>query len=138
MRNPLSAILQSADSIVSTLESARLPIVNDAMHLPARAAEDIVDSAQTIVLCAQHQARIVDDILTLSKLDASLLVISPERVQPPALVTKALKMYEAEIARAGIDARLCIESSFEQLKVDWIILDPSRFLQVIINLLTNA
>ena len=55
-------------------------------------AEDIVDAAQTIILCAQHQKRIVDDILTLSKLDASLLVIAPDKVQPEVLINKALKM----------------------------------------------
>jgi hypothetical protein len=81
---------------------------------------------------------IVDDILTLSKLDASLLVISPDKVQAPALIKKALKMYEAEIERAGIDATLCIEPTYEELGVDWVILDPSRLLQIMINLLTNS
>lgn len=47
-------------------------------------------------------------------------------------------MYEAEIERAGIDATLCIEPTYEQLGVDWVILDPSRLLQIMINLLTNA
>jgi hypothetical protein len=81
---------------------------------------------------------IVDDILTLSKLDASLLVISPDKVQTPALIKKALKMYESEIERAGIDATLCIEPTYEELGVDWVILDPSRLLQIMINLLTNS
>ncbi|KAK4494259.1 hypothetical protein PRZ48_014557 [Zasmidium cellare] len=140
LRNPLSAILQSADSIVSTLDAAGpgSNLRDEEISLSARTVEEIVDAAETIILCAQHQKRIVDDILTLSKLDASLLVISPEKVQPPMLVTKALKMYEAEIARAGIDAQLCIEPTYEQLGVDWVILDPSRLLQVVINLLTNA
>ncbi|KAF2165007.1 hypothetical protein M409DRAFT_67675 [Zasmidium cellare ATCC 36951] len=140
LRNPLSAILQSADSIVSTLDAAGpgSSLRDEEISLSARTVEEIVDAAQTIILCAQHQKRIVDDILTLSKLDASLLVISPEKVQPPMLVTKALKMYEAEIARAGIDAQLCIEPSYEELGVDWVILDPSRLLQVVINLLTNS
>jgi PAS domain S-box-containing protein len=138
MRNPLSAILQSADSIETILNSTGMPIIDEAMSLPAHVAEDIIDAAQTIILCAQHQKRIVDDILTLSKLDASLLVIAPDKVQAPILVTKALKMYEAEIERAGIDAQLCIEPTYDELQVDWVILDPSRLLQVIINLLTNS
>ncbi|CAK3992061.1 Transcription factor SKN7 [Lecanosticta acicola] len=138
MRNPLSAMLQSADSIVSTLTSLGMPISDEGITLPAQTAEDIVDAAQTVILCAQHQKRIVDDVLTLSKLDASLLVISPDKVQVPTLITKALKMYEAEIERAGIEAQLCIEPSYEELGVDWVVLDPSRLLQVIINLLTNS
>lgn len=137
MRNPLSAILQSADSIVSTL-SGDAPILNEQIVLSAAIAEDLIDAAQTIILCGQHQKRIVDDILTLSKLDASLLVISPDKVQAPALIKKALKMYEAEIERAGIEATLCIEPTYEALNVDWVILDPSRLLQIMINLLTNS
>ncbi|TKA49924.1 hypothetical protein B0A55_13328, partial [Friedmanniomyces simplex] len=79
MRNPLSAILQSADSIVSTLTATVMPIVGGNVSVSSETADEIVDAAQTIILCAQHQKRIVDDILTLSKLDASLLVISPEK-----------------------------------------------------------
>lgn len=138
MRNPLSAILQSADSIVTAMSSVGMPLLGEDITMDVDMAEDILDAAQTIILCAQHQKRIVDDILTLSKLDASLLVISPDRVQIPALITKALKMYEAEIERADIEAQLCIEPTYAELEVDWVILDPSRLLQVIINLLTNA
>ncbi|KAI7154666.1 histidine kinase [Hortaea werneckii] len=138
MRNPLSAILQSADSILSNLNSAGVPILTEQMTIRHDVAEEIIDAAQTIILCGQHQKRIVDDILTLSKLDASLLVISPDKVQPPKLVQKAFKMYESEISRAGITTRLCLEPSYQDLNVDWVILDSSRLLQVIINLLTNA
>ncbi|KAI7474511.1 histidine kinase [Hortaea werneckii] len=138
MRNPLSAILQSADSILSNLNSAGVPLLAEQMTIRHDVAEEIIDAAQTIILCGQHQKRIVDDILTLSKLDASLLVISPDKVQPPKLVQKAFKMYESEISRAGITTRLCLEPSYQDLNVDWVILDSSRLLQVIINLLTNA
>jgi signal transduction histidine kinase len=68
MRNPLSAILQCADEISTSLSNFRSG--NDEF----RAGQNVldlfdasVDAAQTIALCAQHQKRIVDDILTLSK-----------------------------------------------------------------------
>ena len=138
MRNPLSAILQSADSISSTLNSAEIMDLKQTIHLTHETSDEIIDAVQTIILCAQHQKRIIDDILTLSKLDASLLVISPDKVQPPALLEKALRMFHAEIARAGITARVEIEPTYDELNVDWVVLDPSRLLQVIINLLTNA
>ncbi|KAK3645866.1 hypothetical protein LTR22_014532 [Elasticomyces elasticus] len=138
MRNPLSAILQSADSIVSILTSAGMPILGEGIKLDSETADEIVDAAQTVILCAQHQKRIVDDILTLSKLDASLLVISPDRVQAPLLIKKALKMYESELSHASIDATLNVEDSYRELDVQWVLLDASRMLQVIINLLTNA
>ncbi|KAF2772771.1 histidine kinase [Teratosphaeria nubilosa] len=137
MRNPLSAILQSADSIVSTLQT-EMTILGENVSLSQETADEILDASQTIILCAQHQKRITDDILTLSKLDASLLTIAPDTVQPPTLVSKALKMYEGEISRAGISAKMCVEPSYAELAVDWVVLDSSRFLQVVINLLTNA
>jgi PAS domain S-box-containing protein len=138
MRNPLSAILQSADSIVSTLSSSSFGATHEMVALQYDVLEDLVDAAQTIILCAQHQKRIVDDILTMSKLDADLLEISPDRVRLPMLVEKALKMYEAELERADIEAKLCVEPTYDELNVDWVLLDPSRCLQVIINLLTNS
>ena len=73
MRNPLSAILQCADEISSQLSNYRS---GDEDFRESRKITDLMDSsidaAQTIALCAQHQKRIVDDILTLSKLDSAL------------------------------------------------------------------
>jgi signal transduction histidine kinase len=138
IRNPISAIMISADSIVSSLQSTDTIFSGEGRILTSELVEDIVDAAQTINLCAQHQKRIVDDILTLSKLDASLLEIAPDKVQPPQLVEKALQMYGSEIERADINARLIIEPTYHALGIDWVVLDPSRLLQVVINLLTNA
>lgn len=130
LRNPLSAILQSADWIVSEAKNPASPEV----------VESIIDSAQTIILCAQHQKHIVDDVLTLSKLDSNLLVLAPDKIQPPQLIRKALRMFVPELQRAGVEATLEIEPSYYQclLARDYVMLDQSRLLQVVINLLTNA
>jgi signal transduction histidine kinase len=72
MRNPLSAILQCADEISSILTAFRASgsdVIADAI------VSDSIDAAQTIALCAQHQKRIVDDVLTLSKLDSAMLMV---------------------------------------------------------------
>ncbi|THY90277.1 hypothetical protein D6C93_06624 [Aureobasidium pullulans] len=135
MRNPLSAILQLADGILGSLETTT---TQNAVTLPADTINMMVDAAETITLCAQHQKCIVDDILTLSKLDSSLLVITPDRVHPPTLIEKSLKMYDAELARADIKANLVIEQSYLDARLNYVMLDPSRVLQVIINLLTNG
>ncbi|KAF2087680.1 hypothetical protein K490DRAFT_16186, partial [Saccharata proteae CBS 121410] len=132
MRNPLSAIIQSADGILASLKS------NDNSAGNIESQDIIVDAAQTIVLCTQHQKRIVDDILTLSKLDSNLLVIAPDIIQPVALVERAIKMFEAEMTNSGIDFTLRIHQSYKDLAITSVLLDPSRVLQVLINLLTNA
>jgi len=73
-----------------------------------------------------------------SKLDANLLSISPDRTNPVFLVNKALRMYAAELQNASIETTLSIDDSLQQLEVEDVILDSSRLLQVMINLLTNA
>ncbi|KAH0331740.1 histidine kinase, partial [Aureobasidium melanogenum] len=139
MRNPLSAILQSADGILTTLENNnRLGIMSGITTFSSDALETVLDAAQTIILCAQHQGRIVDDILTLSKLDSNLLVVSPDTVDMPSLLEKCFKMHEAELIRAKIGISLRIHEGFRNLAVGKVMLDSSRLLQVIINLLTNV
>ena len=137
MRNPLSAILQCADEIASSL--ADFYIDDDDSHRGlANLLENAVDSAQTIALCATHQKRIVDDILTLSKLDSALLLVTPCDVQPVTVAQRALKMFDGEVQTAEITLELKVDDSMKRLKVEWIKLDPSRLLQVLINLVTNA
>lgn len=118
MRNPLSAILQSADGILTSMESSGLPILNDGMTLTDEVVETIIESAQTIILCAQHQKRIVDDILTLSKLDSNLLVICPDKVSTPTLLGKMFKMYESELDRSAVAADLVIQPSYSDLNIE--------------------
>lgn len=137
MRNPLSAILQCADEIATTLthfQSENDPQSDSFGQL----LENAVDSAQTIALCAQHQKRIVDDVLTLSKLDSALLLVTPDDVMPVSVAQRALKMFDGEVQTADIQLDFKIDESMEKLSVDWVKLDPSRLLQVLINLITNA
>ena len=141
MRNPLSAILQCADEI-TVLLSEKSNDGSEGVEVGEGAGSDVIanciDAAQTISLCAMHQKRIVDDILTFSKLDSAMLVVTPVDVQPITVVQKALKMFEGELQTADIQLQFQIEDSFRQLQIDWVRLDPSRVLQVLINLTTNA
>lgn len=47
-------------------------------------------------------------------------------------------MFEGEFQTADINMKFKVEESLQTLNVDWIRLDPSRLLQVLINLTTNA
>ncbi|KAF1831606.1 hypothetical protein BDW02DRAFT_600665 [Decorospora gaudefroyi] len=132
MRNPLSAILQCADEISTILGDFR---ASGSLTIDAGVVADSIDAAQTIALCAQHQKRIVDDVLTLSKLDSAMLMVTPVDAQPLQVVQRALKMFEGEVQTAGIQMEFVLTDSFNQLNVDWVRIDPSR---VLINLTTNA
>ncbi|KAK1019354.1 hypothetical protein LTR33_019335, partial [Friedmanniomyces endolithicus] len=135
MRNPLSAILQCSDEIANSLTAFRQSGENT---IPDELVASCLDAAQIINLCSQHQKRIVDDILTLSKLDSQLLLVTPVDAQPLTVVQRALKMHEGELQAADIQMKFVVDQSYRDLDLDWVRLDPSRVLQVLINLTTNA
>ncbi|KAF2419904.1 hypothetical protein EJ08DRAFT_702707 [Tothia fuscella] len=137
MRNPLGAILLSADEIISSLQSVQCKI-QEADSTLQEVLKNSIDAAQVIVDCAQHQKRIVDDILTVSKLDSGLFSISPIEVQPTTVVNNLLKMFGGEFASAAITQHLQIDQSFHEQKIDRLLLDSSRLLQILINIVTNA
>jgi signal transduction histidine kinase len=97
-----------------------------------------IDSAETIQLCAGHQKNIVNDILTISKLDSNLLLITPVPIHPVKVTEQCLKMFKSEVQIADIKMDFHIDASIQQLQIDSVMLDSSRLLQVLINLLTNA
>ncbi|KAI1752662.1 histidine kinase [Xylaria castorea] len=137
MRNPLSAILQCADEIAGTLTLIATDGSEKSESLKLALA-GCLEAANTITLCASHQKRIVDDILTLSKLDSQLLLVTPVEVQPLAVVQRVLKMFEGELNTNGIEMKFQVRNRYIDMGIDWVKLDPSRLLQVLINLMTNA
>lgn len=135
MRNPLSAILQCADQIANNITAFEL---HDERTEVENLLENCLDAANTINLCASHQKRIVDDILTLSKLDSNLLAVAPVDEQPERVVQRSLKMFESELITHDIEFDFRLDESFEKHGIKWVRLDPSRLQQVLINLMTNA
>jgi signal transduction histidine kinase len=96
---------------------------------------------------------IVDDVLTMSKLDSGLFVMTPVDVQLDSIARDAVKMFDGEARSAGVDLRFELEDSCKRIKVDNVSLDPTRVLQILIvryllsikmlrltvqNLITNA
>ena len=136
-RNPLSAITLCAESILTTFQEL-LDMNQEAITLSRDIIASHLESAEIIVSCAQHQKRIIDDVLTLSKLDSGMLVITPIEVQPADTIKRALKMFDGELQKASIGLQYSVAPSYQALNVDWVRLDPSRLLQILINLLTNA
>jgi len=82
--------------------------------------------------------RIIDDVLTLSKLDSMLLSITPVVVQPYRIIEGVLRMFEAEFNANNIRVHHEQTQSYKDSQVDWVSLDPSRLTQIFINLITNA
>ena len=155
MRNPLSAIVQAADAIIASITKAqelaethpdefKVTKSSDSRHTESHYAraisllKDAIEGAEIIIACAAHQKRIVDDVLTMSKLDSNLLAVTPTTVDPIQVVRQAFKMFEVEARRVDINLTMEIDRSYHDLDIDFLDLDPSRLKQVLINLLTNA
>ncbi|EXJ77748.1 hypothetical protein A1O3_09977 [Capronia epimyces CBS 606.96] len=136
MRNPLSAITQLADGIAASLDGYSRH--DGSIDATLEILGENVENAKTILLCAAHQKRIIDDVLTLSKLDSQLLSITPVVVQPQGVVESALTMFRAEFDRNAISVENIVDEMYTQCGVDRVSLDPSRLTQIFINLLTNA
>jgi signal transduction histidine kinase len=90
----------------------------------------VLEAASIILLCVQHQKRIIDDVLELSKLDAKLLVIAPEKVHPFSLLQKLLSIYDSELREHRIEARVSVDPSYADMAIEYAFLDPGRLLQV--------
>ncbi|ROW07918.1 hypothetical protein VMCG_03623 [Cytospora schulzeri] len=137
MRNPLSALCQCADEIIGSVIAYRKTEPDIAERLSTM-LETCLEAANTISLCANHQKRIVDDVLTLSRLDSRMVEVTPTIVRPLEVVEKSLKMFETEFASNNIKADFRVDKSYEEMSVQLARLDPARLQQVLINLLTNA
>lgn len=135
VRNPLGAIYQLADSITSSAEKASYTTPIEDM---VSALNEAAESAKTIMMCAKHQKRIVDDVLTLSRLNFTLLTLTPSAVSPTDLLAQNFKMFAAEIQKHDITLTIIADESYARLEVDQVLCDPSRVTQVLINLTTNA
>lgn len=139
VRNPLSAIVHCADSIFLALDDVQAKedmsgIPNSVLH----ALKDNKSAASVILDCCRHQKRIVDDVLTLSRLESSLLSVKLTAIKPSELVDSILAMFDAELRSKAISTHVIAETSIQELEVDFLQLDSSRIVQIFINILTNV
>ncbi|KAL4819915.1 hypothetical protein BDW67DRAFT_193486 [Aspergillus spinulosporus] len=131
VRNPLSAILHCAEDIMDV-------IAEEAPEGAKEQMERIAEAAQTINLCVAHQKKIIDDVLIFSKLDASMLTLSPQQVQPKSHVATLLTMFKPELRKQQIDFRYQLDKSYADQGLDWVLADLDKMGQVLINLVSNA
>lgn len=113
-------------------------IIENAQQKTTDLTPTILEAAETISYCTQHIRNIVGDVLILSKLDSRLVEISPEPCNPREVIQNALKIFNAEVRASGVTMVFQEDPSFEELHVEWLLLDSHRMLQVLINLVTNA
>ncbi|KAE8312624.1 hypothetical protein BDV41DRAFT_564991 [Aspergillus transmontanensis] len=129
VRNPLSAILHCTEDILEAVQQKDRGNIR---------VEDIAQAAETISLCVAHQKKIVDDVLTFSKLDAEMFTLLPQRVQPRQHLAMSLMMFRPELRKHDIDFEYKLDHSYADCEVDWVVADLDRMSQVLVNLVCNA
>ena len=71
----------------------------------------IVDAAETILVCGEHQKKIINDILNVSKLDAGLLAIEQIPTQPHKVLIEAIQIFVPELKSKGISHEFRVSMS---------------------------
>ncbi|BFZ53601.1 cAMP-dependent protein kinase subunit [Savitreella phatthalungensis] len=142
LRNPLGAIAQSADFLLEKIDreqqAKQIMGPQYADRCDQTFADDDVEDLRTIVLCAQHMSRIINDTLNLSKLEGGHLIATNVPTSPMQVVSSVMSMFDAEAKRSGTLMRFEIDESFRQLGVSWVMTDPSRLTQIVVNLVSNS
>ncbi|KAL2852060.1 hypothetical protein BJY01DRAFT_244676 [Aspergillus pseudoustus] len=130
VRNPLSAILHCAEDIMEAVQDQR--------KKGKEQLADISEAAETINLCVAHQKKIIDDVLIFSKLDASMLTLRPQPVQPKSHLSTLLTMFRPELRKSRIEFEYKLDESYVECGLDWVMGDLDRMGQVLINIVSNA
>ncbi|KAF4549403.1 Histidine kinase-, DNA gyrase B-, and HSP90-like ATPase-like protein 4 [Elsinoe fawcettii] len=146
IRNPLGAVVHCADSILASLIDLETLVKEPTTPISPKTRKQLLDiydssfdAVNTIISCSTHQRRIVDDVLTWSKLNSNLLKITPSLVRPSSILQDIRNMFELDAAKVGVT--LTVEQAvdgLDNLAAEWVMLDPGRLMQVLINLVTNA
>jgi PAS domain S-box-containing protein len=117
LRNPLSPILNALD--VQRQIKTDDPILQQ--------AGDIIERQ------VGHMVRLVDDLLDISRITKGKLRLKKERVELRVVVNRA-----AEAARPFLDCRKHEFSVSLPTEPIWVLADPLRMEQIVVNLLNNA
>ncbi len=117
LRNPLAPIRNAVHIMRS----------GDVTPLTMNWARDVIGRQ------ADHMARLVDDLLDVSRIVQGKVVVKPERLQLAALVERALEGSSPRLA--GRDQLLTVQLPDQEIELDG---DAVRLAQVLGNLINNA
>lgn len=117
LRNPLSGI-SGAIQVLITLD------------LPG---DDVRSMLQIIERQSRHMARLIDDLLEVSRISRGKIQIHPERIDLAAQIRSHLEDLRPALTTAGLTAQLDLPP-----QPVWVMCDPTRWEQILMNLVQNA
>jgi hypothetical protein len=63
-------------------------------------------------------------------------MITPVTVKPVEIAKQAVKMFDAELQSKNLQVVFEAHPSLQELKIEWMTLDPSRVLQILVSMLS--
>jgi signal transduction histidine kinase/ActR/RegA family two-component response regulator len=90
--------------------------------------------ATRIVTATQSLLAIVNDVLDFSKIEAGQARIEPRPTAPKALIEDVAGLFEAQAVEKGLALSLDLSDALP----DWVMTDPDRLRQILLNLIGNA
>ncbi len=118
IRTPMTAILGYTDLILD----------------PASNALDFIEHAETIRNNAKHLMTVINDILDVSKIESGRLEIEQIPIDPISLLDEVIELMTPGAEQKGLELRLTSRNEIPR----YIITDPTRFRQILLNLMSNA
>ncbi|KAG8829690.1 hypothetical protein FRC17_006185, partial [Serendipita sp. 399] len=146
LRQPVSAVINCANVVLGNLSKLRhsfgecienqqpFEITPD---LLTQIDEDL-ESLNAIELCGLAQGHIVNDILTLSRVQLHMLTLQDSVFPLVQEIRQVCSILLNEMKNKGIKHSLAFGDSIQKLGVKYVSADKVRFGQIIINLLSNA
>ena len=121
IRTPMTAILGYADHLLDDRD-------DDLSRRERR------EALRTIKRNGEYLLQVINDVLDLSKIEAGKLTVEQIRVQVPKLVWDVVTMMKVRADEKG----LALETSVEDRIPEFIVTDPVRLRQILVNLIGNA
>ncbi|KAG8680672.1 hypothetical protein FRC08_016113, partial [Ceratobasidium sp. 394] len=146
LRQPVSAIIQNAEVVRTNMKGLR-DLLNDCRkrnisYAPTERMlcelEDDLQAMDSIAQCGLAQARIANDVLSLSRIQLNVLPIIPTEFDIRRETSQILMVFRNELMAKEIDFNLDLGRGAEMLGLQTISTDRSRFAQIITNLMSNA
>ncbi|KAG9121848.1 hypothetical protein FRC07_002026, partial [Ceratobasidium sp. 392] len=146
LRQPVSAIIQNAEVVRTNMKGMR-DLLQDCRkrnvsYVPTERVlaelEDDLQAMESITQCGLAQARIANDILSLSRIQLNVLSIIPTEFDIRRETGQIMMVFRNELVSKNIDFKLDLGRGADSLGVTTVCTDRSRFAQIITNLMSNA
>ena len=111
------------------------PVIASILELEGEKAlpENIRESLHMIRRNVELEARLIDDLLDLTRVSKGKVQLNFEVVDAHSLLQNALEIYQSEIVRKHLALRLDLAAQKVHLRAD-----PARLQQIFWNLINNA